>query len=120
MAADDPSSPAGAERDHRRVTLVGFPEHIFSQTAGFTTAIYAALQERYFGTFFQRVLSSPLDVRLHYGHPDLADKLHFMTRGGISKASKTINLSEDVFAGYKTTLRGERTASKQGTTKHIA
>jgi len=45
---------------------------------------------------------------MHYGHPDLADKLHFMTRGGISKASKSINLSEDVFAGYKTTLRGGR------------
>ena len=50
-------------------------------------------QERYFGTFFQRVLAQPLDIRMHYGHPDLADKLHFMTRGGISMASKSINLS---------------------------
>ena len=29
-----------------------------------------------------------------------------LTRGGVSKASKGINLSEDVFAGFNTTLRG--------------
>ncbi|KAK1401428.1 hypothetical protein POM88_001033 [Heracleum sosnowskyi] len=44
-------------------------------------------------------------VRFHYGHPDLFDRVFHLTRGGISKASKTINLSEDVFAGYNTTLR---------------
>ncbi len=97
----------------RRITLIGFPENVFSQSNGFATSIYAAMQERYFGSFFQRVLASPLDVRMHYGHPDLADKLHFMTRGGVSKASKSINLSEDVFAGYKTTLRGGRSAFKE-------
>ena len=59
-------------------------------------------QERYFGTMFQRVLDQPLDVRFHYGHPDLMDKLHFLSHGGVSKASKEVNLSEDVFAGYKT------------------
>ena len=52
-----------------------------------------------FWHLLQRVLAAPLDVRF-YGHPDLLDKLHFLTRGGIS-ASKEINLSEDVFAGYK-------------------
>ncbi|OMO85718.1 Glycosyl transferase, family 48 [Corchorus olitorius] len=30
----------------------------------------------------------------------------FMTRGGLSKASKTININEDIFAGYNCTLRG--------------
>lgn len=40
-------------------------------------------------------------VRFHYGHPDLFDRIFHLTRGGISKASKTINLSEDVFAGSK-------------------
>ena len=111
-----PSSPSEHEPHQNRrrpVTLVGYPEHIFSQSAGFATSIYAAMQERYFGTFFQRVLASPLDIRMHYGHPDLADKLHFMTRGGISQASKSINLSEDVFAGYKTTLRGGRSIFKE-------
>lgn len=38
-------------------------------------------------------------VRFHYGHPDLFDRIFHITQGGISKASKTINLSEDVFAG---------------------
>lgn len=38
-------------------------------------------------------------VRFHYGHPDIFDRMFHLTRGGISKASKTINLSEDVFAG---------------------
>lgn len=38
-------------------------------------------------------------VRFHYGHPDVFDRLFHITRGGISKASKTINLSEDVFSG---------------------
>lgn len=50
-------------------------------------------------TLGQRVLDVPLRIRQHYGHPDLFDKLFFMTRGGISKASKGVNLSEDIFAG---------------------
>ncbi|EOD34380.1 hypothetical protein EMIHUDRAFT_449354 [Emiliania huxleyi CCMP1516] len=75
------------------VTVIGFPEHIFTQSSGFVTAIFIGLQERYFGSFVQR-------------HPDLLDKLHFATRGGVSKASKEINLSEDIFSGYKTVLAG--------------
>ena len=38
-------------------------------------------------------------VRFHYGHPDVFDRLFHLTRGGVSKASKVINLSEDIFAG---------------------
>lgn len=38
-------------------------------------------------------------MRFHYGHPDLFDRVFHLTRGGVSKASRTINLSEDVFAG---------------------
>jgi hypothetical protein len=38
-------------------------------------------------------------VRFHYGHPDVFDRLFHLTRGGVSKASKSINLSEDIFAG---------------------
>ncbi|BBH04334.1 glucan synthase-like 12, partial [Prunus dulcis] len=44
-------------------------------------------------------------VRFHYGHPDVFDRLFHLTRGGISKASKVINLSEDIFAGFNSTLR---------------
>ena len=97
----------------RPVTIVGFPEHIFTQSSGFVTAILMAVQERYFGTFFQRVLAAPLDVRLHYGHPDIVDKLHFLTRGGCSSAAKELYLSGDVFAGFTTTLRGGRVVFKE-------
>lgn len=38
-------------------------------------------------------------VRFHYGHPDVFDRIFHLTRGGVSKASKVINLSEDIFAG---------------------
>lgn len=40
-------------------------------------------------------------VRFHYGHPDVFDRLFHVTRGGVSKASKVINLSEDIFAGMR-------------------
>ena len=43
-------------------------------------------------------------VRFHYGHPDVFDRLFHLTRGGVSKASKVINLSEDIFAGEKNAL----------------
>jgi callose synthase len=39
-------------------------------------------------------------VRFHYGHPDVFDRLFHITRGGMSKASRVINLSEDIFAGW--------------------
>ena len=56
-------------------------------------------QETSFVTLGQRVLANPLKVRMHYGHPDVFDRLFHLTRGGVSKASKSINLSEDIFAG---------------------
>lgn len=38
-------------------------------------------------------------VRMHYGHPDVFDRVFHITRGGISKASRVINISEDIYAG---------------------
>lgn len=38
-------------------------------------------------------------IRFHYGHPDVFDRIFHITRGGMSKASRGINLSEDIFAG---------------------
>lgn len=35
------------------------------------------------------------------------DRLFHLTRGGVSKASKVINLSEDIFAGKKKTFLSE-------------
>lgn len=96
FAASDPDVPT---------TILGFREHIF--TGGVSSlANYMALQEFSFVTLGQRVLNRPLRMRLHYGHPDVFDKLFFMQNGGVSKASKSINLSEDIFAGYNNVLRG--------------
>lgn len=45
-------------------------------------------------------------VRFHYGHPDVFDRMSAITLGGISKACKGIHLSEDIFAGFNYVLRG--------------
>jgi len=95
-----------SSKDNGRVaTIVGFREHVYTGSLS-SIANYMALQEGCFVTLGQRVLHSPLLIRLHYGHPDLFDKLFFMSRGGVSKASKAINLSEDIYAGFNNVLRG--------------
>jgi len=93
-------------------TILGLREHIFTGSIS-SLANYMALQETSFVTLGQRVLTNPLCIRLHYGHPDVFDKLFFMTRGGISKSSKGINLSEDIFAGYNNVVRGGQVAFKE-------
>ena len=93
-------------------TILGFREHIFTGSVS-SLANYMALQETSFVTLGQRVLTKPVRVRLHYGHPDLFDKLFSITRGGISKASKGINLSEDIFAGYNNVIRGGSVSFKE-------
>ncbi|XP_009622154.1 putative callose synthase 8 isoform X2 [Nicotiana tomentosiformis] len=93
-------------KDHgrRHPTVLGMREHIFTGSVS-SLAWFMSYQETSFVTIGQRLLANPLRVRFHYGHPDLFDRVFHLTRGGISKASKTINLSEDVFAGFNTTLR---------------
>jgi len=93
-------------------TILGLREHIFTGSVS-SLANYMALQEISFVSLGQRVLATPLCIRLHYGHPDVFDKLFAMTRGGVSKASKGINLSEDIFAGYNNVLRGGQVAFKE-------
>eukprot|EP00980_Cylindrotheca_fusiformis_P030196 scaffold24531_cov122-Cylindrotheca_fusiformis.AAC.5 len=93
-------------------TILGLREHIFTGSVS-SLANYMALQETSFVTLGQRVLTRPLHIRLHYGHPDLFDKLFFITRGGISKSSKGINLSEDIFAGYNNVIRGGSVGFKE-------
>ncbi|OQS06150.1 glycosyltransferase [Thraustotheca clavata] len=87
------------------VSIIGMREHIFTGNAS-SLSKFKSWQELVFVTLSQRVLADPLYVRMHYGHPDIFDKVMCLTRGGVSKASKGINLSEDVFAGFNTTLRG--------------
>jgi callose synthase len=93
-------------------TILGFREHIFTGSVS-SVANYMALQELSFVTLGQRVLSNPLQIRQHYGHPDLFNKFFVMTEGGMSKASKGINLSEDVFAGFNATIRGHSVRFKE-------
>lgn len=93
-------------------TILGLREHIFTGSVS-SLANYMALQEISFVTLGQRVLTRPLHIRLHYGHPDIFDKLFFITRGGVSKASRGINLSEDIFAGYNNVIRGGSVGFKE-------
>lgn len=94
------------------MTILGLREHIFTGSVS-SLANYMALQETSFVTLGQRVLTKPLRMRFHYGHPDIFDKLFFITRGGISKSSKGINLSEDIFAGYNNVIRGGAVGFKE-------
>ncbi|KAJ0019964.1 hypothetical protein Pint_31297 [Pistacia integerrima] len=88
----------------RYPTILGTREHIFTGSVS-SLAWLMSNQETSFVTICQRVLANPLKVRFHYGHPDVFDRLFHLTRGGVSKASKVINLSEDIFAGFNSTLR---------------
>ncbi|PNY05622.1 callose synthase 5-like protein, partial [Trifolium pratense] len=92
--------------DHgvRRPTILGVREHIFTGSVS-SLAWFMSNQETSFVTIGQRVLARPLKVRFHYGHPDVFDRIFHITRGGISKASRVIHLSEDIFAGFNSTLR---------------
>ncbi|XP_020232679.1 callose synthase 2 isoform X1 [Cajanus cajan] len=88
----------------RKPTILGLREHIFTGSVS-SLAWFMSNQEHSFVTIGQRLLAYPLKVRFHYGHPDVFDRLFHLTRGGVSKASKVINLSEDIFAGFNSTLR---------------
>ncbi|TVU35570.1 hypothetical protein EJB05_17468 [Eragrostis curvula] len=89
----------------RKPKILGVREHVFTGSVS-SLAWFMSAQETSFVTLGQRVLADPLKVRMHYGHPDVFDRLWFMGRGGISKASRVINISEDIFAGFNCTLRG--------------
>eukprot|EP00257_Ricinus_communis_P025486 XP_025012900.1 callose synthase 12 [Ricinus communis] len=89
----------------RNPSILGVREHIFTGPVS-TLAWFMSAQETSFVTLGQRVMANPLRVRMHYGHPDVFDRFWFLTRGGISKASKVLNINEDIFAGFNCILRG--------------
>ncbi|XP_027148631.1 callose synthase 9 [Coffea eugenioides] len=93
-------------RDHgiHAPTILGVREHVFTGSVS-SLALFMSNQETSFVTLGQRVLAKPLKVRMHYGHPDVFDRVFHITRGGISKASRVINISEDIYAGFNSTLR---------------
>nr|GEW97383.1 callose synthase 9 [Tanacetum cinerariifolium] len=88
----------------RPPTILGVREHVFTGSVS-SLASFMSNQETSFVTLGQRVLATPLKVRMHYGHPDVFDRVFHITRGGISKASRVINISEDIYAGFNSTLR---------------
>lgn len=89
----------------KKPTILGVRENIFTGSVS-SLAWFMSAQESSFVTLGQRVLANPLKVRMHYGHPDVFDRFWFLCRGGVSKASRVINISEDIFAGFNCTLRG--------------
>ena len=68
-------------------------------------ASYMALQEGCFVTLTQRVLWDLLQVRYTMAIPTSSTRSS-PARGGVSKSSKGINLSEDIYAGFNHLLRG--------------
>ncbi|KAH9189347.1 hypothetical protein AeNC1_008675, partial [Aphanomyces euteiches] len=86
------------------LTIIGFREYVFTGAVS-NLANFMQIQELSFVSLGQRMLAYNY-VRQHYGHPDIFDKLFAMGTGGTAKASRGINLSEDIFAGFNTTLRG--------------
>lgn len=90
--------------DGRGPAIVGFAEHIFSAIG--SLGDFAASAELSFGVVIQSMMASRLHSRYHYGHPDVLDKLVMMNQGGVSKATRTLNLSEDIYAGMDAVLRG--------------
>ncbi|CAK9062896.1 unnamed protein product [Durusdinium trenchii] len=97
--------------------IIGLPEHITSDIG--SVGDFAAGSEVAFGTILQRTYSV-LGARMHYGHPDIMNKQYMMQQGGVSKATKTINLSEDIFAGMDFTLRGQGRSIKHCEYFHVA
>lgn len=73
----------------------------------FLLGYYATIVLNHFDTHHKLQMvpfSLMLRVRFHYGHPDVFDRIFHITRGGISKSSRGINLSEDIFAGETLTI----------------
>ncbi|GJN09285.1 hypothetical protein PR202_ga27281 [Eleusine coracana subsp. coracana] len=92
------------KRGNHFPSILGVREHVFTGSVS-SLASFMSNQETSFVTLGQRILANPLKVRMHYGHPDVFDRIFHITRGGISKASRVINISEDIYAGFNSTLR---------------
>ncbi|CAH1438689.1 unnamed protein product [Lactuca virosa] len=73
--------------------ILGVREHVFTESVS-SLASFLSNHETTFVTLGQRVLASPLKVRMHDGYPDAFDRVVHITQGGISK---------DIYAGCKGT-----------------
>jgi len=98
--------PGQEDRAAPRCRYLGFREVIYTAREGTVGKCHAAA-EWTFGTIYQRFLSG-MDCRMHYGHPDFLDGFWARNRGGMSKSSPVVNLSEDIFAGFNVRMREEK------------
>ena len=80
------------------VGVIGFREHVFTFQHS-VVGRYMALAEHSFGTIVQRFLYRPHHIRMHYGHPDVANALLLRKTGGLSRGSQRVNVNEDIFLG---------------------
>ncbi|KAL0910172.1 hypothetical protein M5K25_021119 [Dendrobium thyrsiflorum] len=92
--------------DHglRPPTIIGVRAHILTGSMS-SLGWFMSNQETSFVTIGKRVIATPLKVCFQYRHPDVFDIIFHIIRGDISKASRGINLSENIFAGFNSTLR---------------
>ena len=102
----NPCRKKGSFNGVLQCAILGFHEHIFTANL-MSVGTYMSLMEATFVSITLRAFSL-FASRMHYGHPDLMDKLFFMSRGGVSKSVKMLHVSEDIFAGFKATLRDGR------------
>ncbi|KAL0415759.1 UNVERIFIED_CONTAM: Callose synthase 10 [Sesamum latifolium] len=68
----------------RPPTILGVREHVFTGSVS-SLAWFMSNQETSFVTLGQRVLAKPLKVRMHYGHPDVFDRIFHVTRVALAK-----------------------------------
>ncbi|KAH0457451.1 hypothetical protein IEQ34_012766 [Dendrobium chrysotoxum] len=99
------SSTLDIRGKHRGITTIATLEEEEAMQAVAILGWFMSNQETSFVTIRQKVLATPLKVRFQYGHPDVSDWIFHIIRGGISKASHGINLSEDIFVIFNSTLR---------------
>ncbi|KAH0456664.1 hypothetical protein IEQ34_014571 [Dendrobium chrysotoxum] len=92
--------------DHgpRPPTILGVRGHIFTKSIS-SLGWFMPNQEASFVTIGQRVLANLLKVCFQYRYPEVFGRIFHIIRGDKSKASRGINLSEDIFAGFNSTLR---------------
>ncbi|RDY12781.1 Callose synthase 7, partial [Mucuna pruriens] len=79
----------------QKPTILGIKEHIFTQSVS-SFGWFMSNQETSFVIIGQQILANPLRVAFHYGHSNIFDRIFHITRGGISKASKIINLKNAI------------------------
>ncbi|CAI9266781.1 unnamed protein product [Lactuca saligna] len=76
----------------RLATILGVREHVFKGS------ILHVKSRNEFCNSWATCSCKSSKGRMHYGHPDVFDRVFHITRGGISKASRVINISEDIYA----------------------